>query len=70
MGFEQIIQWPLQGDVAIQYQVHRDLPKTERKDLQVRIAQEGWGGCFMSKRKRKGHWGRGFYQPKWISTRS
>lgn len=40
----------------------------DRKDLQDRIANEGWGKRFLSNRKSNGHWGMRFYQPKWIST--
>ena len=68
MDQEQIIGWLLNGDVSVQYQVYRDLLGTERKDIQDRIANEGWGKQFLSKRKRDGHWGDRFYQPKWIST--
>ena len=68
MNEHQIIGWLLQGDVSIQYQVHRDLLGNDRKDLQKRIAHEGWGKQFLSKRKPNGHWGQRFYQPKWIST--
>ena len=64
----EIIAWLLEGDVAIQYQVHRDLLDEIRPDLQARIATEGWGARFLSLRKEEGHWGRGFYQVKWIST--
>ena len=63
-----IIDWLLKGDVAIQYQVYRDLLDERRPDLQKRIEQEGWGARFLSKRLTNGHWGRAFYQPKWIST--
>ncbi len=65
MDSDKIIQWLLQGDVAVEYQVHRDLLRTERKDLQIRIAKEGWGARFRAKRKPNGHWGREFYYPKW-----
>ncbi|MGB5499159.1 MAG: hypothetical protein WBM77_09550, partial [Maribacter sp.] len=68
MAIEKIIAWLLQGDISIQYQVHRDLLGNDRKDLQERIANEGWGKQFLSKRKSNGHWGQGFYQPKWISS--
>lgn len=68
MNKQQIIEWLLQGDISLQYQVHRDLLGNERKDLQERIADEGWGKQFLSKRKPDGHWGQKFYQPKWIST--
>ena len=65
---DQLIAWLIEGDVSIQYQVHRDLLVTERPDLRQRIASEGWGARFLSFRKADGHWGQRFYQPKWIST--
>lgn len=64
----EIIIWLLKGDVAIQYQVQRDLLGTERKDLQDRIETEGWGKKFLVRKNSNGHWGHGFYQPKWISS--
>ncbi len=68
MNEQQIITWLLEGDVSIQYQVHRDLLGNHREDLQKRIAFEGWGKQFLSKRSALGHWGERFYLPKWIST--
>lgn len=68
MSEKEIIGWLLQSDLAITYQVHRDLLNKERKDLQKRIATEGWGARFMKERNANGHWGRGFYPPKWISS--
>ena len=65
---DQIIPWLLEGDVSIQYQVQRDLLGKEIPELQERIATEGWGACFLQARHENGHWGRGFYQPKWISS--
>ncbi len=65
---QRVIDWLLEGDVSIQYQVHRDLLENERPDLQERIAVEGWGAQFLRYRKKEGHWGQRFYQPKWIST--
>lgn len=62
------ILWLLEGDVSIQYQVRRDLLDEDRPDLRDRIAAEGWGARFLSFRNPNGHWGRGFYQPKWTST--
>lgn len=60
--------WLLEGDVSIQYQVQRDLLATEKPHLRDRIATEGWGAQFLGFRKKEGHWGQRFYQPKWIST--
>ena len=68
MMTKQLIEWLLAGDVSIQYQVHRDLLGEEKPVLQQRIATEGWGAQLLQARHANGHWGRGFYQPKWIST--
>jgi hypothetical protein len=68
MKESELIKWLLNGDIAIQYQVHRDLLNSEQKQLQKRIENEGWGARFLSFRKEEGYWGRGFYQPKWTST--
>ncbi|MCK5054542.1 MAG: hypothetical protein KAR65_09695 [Anaerolineales bacterium] len=68
MDEKQIVNWLLEGDVAIQYQVNRDLLASEEPRLRERIATEGWGAKFLGLRKEEGYWGRGFYQPKWISS--
>lgn len=68
MNENEIMAWLLRGDVSVQYQVYRDLLHPERNELQQRIALEGWGARFLSFRNTSGHWGRGFYQPKWVST--
>ncbi len=65
---DSVLKWLLEGDVAIQYQVQRDLHGEERPDLQARIATEGWGARFLEQRNENGHWGIAYYQPKWIST--
>ena len=64
----RLLHWLLEGDVAIQYQVYRDLLGTDNSTLQNRIATEGWGARLLSFRKKEGHWGQRFYQPKWTST--
>lgn len=63
-----IIEWLLEGDVSIRYQTHRDLLDQDRPELRRRIATEGWGARFLSRRNADGSWGRGFYQPKWTSS--
>ena len=68
MDNDKIINWLLEGDVSVQYQVHRDLLGKEKNSLRNRIAKEGWGKAFLDRRRENGHWGRGFYQVKWIST--
>lgn len=67
----EIIKWLLQGDVAIQYQTHKDLLGSKAgvlEELKARIAKEGWGRKFLDCYNPAGYWGRGFYQPKWTST--
>ncbi len=68
MQIPPTLSFLLSGDTAIQFQTHRDLLAEERPDLQKRIATEGWGAAFLSKRNKNGHWGQKYYQPKWNST--
>lgn len=68
MNIKETAGWLLEGDVSIQYQTYRDLLDSEQSHLQNRISKEGWGADFLSRRAQNGHWGRGFYQPKWTST--
>lgn len=65
---QRIIDWLLDGDVSIKYQVYRDLLDTEKPDLRRQIANEGWGDLYMSYRNDDGHWGNGFYNPKWTCS--
>lgn len=69
MSFDQdVINWLLEGDVSIQFQTNRDLLDQGKPDLQRRIAEEGWGGAYLKARREDGHWGMGYYRPKWTST--
>jgi hypothetical protein len=65
---DSLLDWLLEGNVSIRYQVYRDLLGEKRPQLRQRIATEGWGAGSMVERKENGHWGRGFYQPKWTSS--
>ena len=68
---QELISWLLEGDAAIQFQVHRDIvqsPSPLLGQLQKRIPAEGWGQRILSLQNSEGHWGRGYYQPKWTST--
>jgi hypothetical protein len=68
MASDGLIEWLLDSDVSIQYQVCRDLLKIDKPDLKERISEEGWGAKFLSFRNQDGYWGSGFYLPKWLST--
>jgi len=68
---DEITKWLLQGDVSIAYQTKRDILKAsykEVKQLQNNIEISGWGKRFLDKQRPDGHWGNGYYQPKWICT--
>lgn len=68
MDADELIEWLLGGDVAIQFQTKRDLMSQNDIQLQKRISKEGWGKEFLSRRNENVHWGRQYYQPKWISS--
>lgn len=63
-----VLAWLLDGDVAVASQATRDLLHREDASLRDRIATEGVGAALLAARRPDGHWGRGFYQPKWTST--
>jgi hypothetical protein len=68
---DPIINWLLSGDISIVYQTRRDLLSAgldDLSELQQRIETDGWGKRFLNKRKKDGHWGEGFYAPKWSCT--
>jgi len=68
---DEIIQWLLEGDPAVCWQVQRDLlgatPNVYQSE-QARTTREGWGARFLSLQDPEGTWGGGLYSPKWIST--
>lgn len=68
MHTSEVLGWLLDGDVAVAYCTTRDLLGREDPRLQRRIATEGLGAALLAARGPDGHWGRGFYQPKWTSS--
>ena len=67
----EVVDWLLQGDVAIQWQTMRDvldLAETQWRPVRRRVAQEGWGRRLLDLRDPAGTWGGGIYTPKWTST--
>ena len=63
-----VVGWLLDGDVAVAHQTTRDLLRRPDPGLRARIATEGHGAALLAARRPDGHWGLGFYQPKWAST--
>lgn len=65
---DEVVAWLLEGDVAVQYRTWRDLLGRDDAPLRDRIATEGEGAALLAADGGSGHWGRGFYQPKWTSS--
>lgn len=68
MARSDVLEWLLAGDVSVRFQTGRDLLHRRDGRLQARIATEGDGAVILAARHPDGHWGRGFYQPKWTSS--
>jgi hypothetical protein len=67
----RLIDWLMQGDPSIRWQVMRDLMQVpERKWIreQAQVAKTGWGLRLLSHQQKDGQWGNGLYSPKWTST--
>jgi hypothetical protein len=65
------LDWLLEGDPAIRWQVMRDLlgsPPGEVERERARVARGGWGKRLLALQDTAGTWGGGLYDPKWIST--
>lgn len=76
-GRDEVVQWLLDGDPAIRWQVLRDLSGGTHATVERerrKIAREGWGARLLAKQDAQGRWaaGRsgdgGLYSPKWTST--
>jgi hypothetical protein len=71
MAKDAVIDWLLEGDPAIRWQVLRDLrgasPRAVRRE-QKRIGREGWGARLLELQDDDGRWAGGIYNPKWTST--
>ncbi len=65
------IDWLLDSDPAIRWQVMRDLTNTKEKQVRAersRVATAGWGARLLGLQGTDGMWGGGAYTPKWTST--
>jgi hypothetical protein len=66
-----ILDWLLEGDAAIRWQVMQDLQGLEKaqiNDERDRVGETGWGARYLSYQEPSGLWAGGIYSPKWIST--
>ena len=65
---DEVLDWLLAGDAAVRFQTTRDLLRRDATALQAQVATEGDGATILAARHPDGHWGRGFYQPKWTCS--
>jgi hypothetical protein len=66
-----VIDWLMEGDPAIRWQVQRDLldrPTRVWEAERRRVATRGWGKQLLDHQDETGTWGGGLYSPKWTST--
>ena len=65
------IDWLLDSDPSIRWQVMRDLinaPADEVAAERARVAREGWGAQILASQDPDGRWNGGTFFPEWIST--
>ncbi len=70
---KSVIQWLLDSDPSIRWQVMRDL--TDASDEQVKaerakVATEGWGFRLLTGQGTDGYWGTGNSNPEWVTLRT
>jgi hypothetical protein len=69
---KSVINWLLDSDPSIRWQVMRDLSRESEATVareRSRVASEGWGARLLDLQGADGHWGGAVYAPHaWIST--
>ncbi|MCB9077606.1 MAG: hypothetical protein H6631_08450 [Anaerolineaceae bacterium] len=66
-----VIQWLLDSDPAIRWQVMRDLTNTPAHEVaaeRARVATEGWGARLLALQEADGRWGGAAWNHGWNST--
>lgn len=66
-----VVEWLLEGDPSIRWQVEKDLlgaPPAVWSQTQELVAKDGWGARLLGERGNDGKWAGGLYSPKWKST--
>jgi hypothetical protein len=64
-----VIEWLLDGDPSIRWQVLRDLvdaPPERVAAERARVAREGWGAQLLALQGPDGQWDGGTYRPGWV----
>jgi len=68
-AMNEVIDYLLEGDPAIRWQVLRDLTDAPPDDVaaeRARVAAEGWGARLLAEQAGDGRWDGGTYRPGWV----
>jgi len=71
MTNDSVIDWLLDSDPSIRWQVMRDLTKAPAEIVaaeRARVASEGWGPVLLDQQRPDGQWGDGVATPFWWSN--
>jgi len=66
-----VIDWLLDSDPSLRWQVMRDLTDARPEDVaahRARVARTGWGAQLLASQDADGRWGGGTFFPRWIAT--
>lgn len=66
-----VLEWLLDADPSIRWQVMRDLTETSHEVVareRARVALEGWGANLLERQRPDGQWGDGISTPFWWSN--
>jgi hypothetical protein len=69
---DDVIEWLLEADPSIRWQVMRDLLDTTPDDVaaeRARVADEGWGAQLLALQRPDGSWAEGANFPEWTGTK-
>src|SRR6185436_6982551 len=68
-----VIDWLLDSDPSIRWQVMRDLtdaPEEEVAAERAKVATEGWGAALLEGQGADGFWGTGTSNPEWVTLQA
>ncbi|MCP4446501.1 MAG: hypothetical protein GY811_14315 [Myxococcales bacterium] len=70
-SYDKAIDWLLEGDPSVVWQVQRDLLDRAPRTWQAtrrKVARQGWGARLLKERDEAGTWSGVLYDPRWTST--